>query len=395
MARIEKRTLKDGRVRYKVIIRRKGLPLKTKTLGSYNAAKAWASRQEVDILDNQALSAWNADKHSVSEAINAYSLDWLPDIAESDQRNRSRQLDWWDQRIGHLKLSQVSRGLVSDERDDLIRDKKIAGSTANRYVAALSAVMKYCVEKEWISDNPVRGLNRKKESKRDRFLSDAEREALLEACQDSSDPRLFPLVLFAITTGARQRELMDLKWTDVNLEFGNATLHITKNRDKRTIHFPGRAGQVLEEMSRVPHISGYVFAHPELGRPVFPQAAWYRAIEEADRKLRNAAQEQVKQARDALRGLNRESGSSADLSEAQEQLQRVQRDLSTAGLKDFRFHDLRHTAASYLAMSGATLAEIAEILGHKTLAMVKRYSHLTEQHTSSVVDRMTTQFLQR
>ena len=59
-----------------------------------------------------------------------------------------------------------------------------------------------------------------------------------------------------------------------------------------------------------------------------------------------------------------------------------------AKIHDFRFHDLRHTAASYLAMNGATLAEIAEVLGHKTLAMVGRYSHLSEQHTASVVERM-------
>ena len=66
--------------------------------------------------------------------------------------------------------------------------------------------------------------------------------------------------------------------------------------------------------------------------------------------------------------------------------------LRAAQIEDFRFHDLRHSAASYLAMSGATLAEIAEVLGHKTLAMVKRYSHLTEQHTSMVVARMTAKF---
>ena len=58
-----------------------------------------------------------------------------------------------------------------------------------------------------------------------------------------------------------------------------------------------------------------------------------------------------------------------------------------AGIADFRFHDLRHTFASYLAMNGATL-EIAEVLGHKTLAMVKRYAHLSEAHTRGVVERM-------
>ena len=60
-----------------------------------------------------------------------------------------------------------------------------------------------------------------------------------------------------------------------------------------------------------------------------------------------------------------------------------------AGLVDFRFHDLRHTAASYLAMSGASLAEIAEVLGHKSLAMTKRYTHLSTDHTRKVVSKLT------
>ena len=62
--------------------------------------------------------------------------------------------------------------------------------------------------------------------------------------------------------------------------------------------------------------------------------------------------------------------------------------MEACGMNGFRFHDLRHSAASYLAMNGASLAEIAEILGHKTLAMVKRYSHLSEAHTRNVVQRM-------
>jgi len=62
--------------------------------------------------------------------------------------------------------------------------------------------------------------------------------------------------------------------------------------------------------------------------------------------------------------------------------------LKKAGVADFRFHDLRHSAASYLAMNGASLAEIAEVLGHKTLQMVRRYAHLSEAHTAGVVSRM-------
>ena len=61
---------------------------------------------------------------------------------------------------------------------------------------------------------------------------------------------------------------------------------------------------------------------------------------------------------------------------------------AAAELEDFRWHDLRHSAASYLAMTGASLHEIAVILGHKTLGMVQRYAHLSEQHTAKVVNRM-------
>ncbi|MCC6914967.1 MAG: tyrosine-type recombinase/integrase, partial [Rhodospirillaceae bacterium] len=62
--------------------------------------------------------------------------------------------------------------------------------------------------------------------------------------------------------------------------------------------------------------------------------------------------------------------------------------VDNAGIKNFRFHDLRHTAASYAAMAGASLLELAEMLGHKTLAMVKRYAHLSEAHSATVVDKM-------
>jgi integrase len=62
--------------------------------------------------------------------------------------------------------------------------------------------------------------------------------------------------------------------------------------------------------------------------------------------------------------------------------------LIAAEITDFRFHDLRHSAASYLAMNGATIADIAEILGHKTLSMVKRYAHLSESHTAKVLASM-------
>ena len=68
--------------------------------------------------------------------------------------------------------------------------------------------------------------------------------------------------------------------------------------------------------------------------------------------------------------------------------------LEDAGIENFRFHDLRHTAASYLAMKGATLVDISDILGHKTMAMVNRHAHLSESHTSKIVEKMNQSILE-
>ncbi|MFW9875871.1 MAG: site-specific integrase, partial [Candidatus Thorarchaeota archaeon] len=67
--------------------------------------------------------------------------------------------------------------------------------------------------------------------------------------------------------------------------------------------------------------------------------------------------------------------------------------LKKAKIKDFRFHDLRHSCASYLAMNGSSILEIAAVLGHKTLQMAKRYSHLSDNHLSDVVSKMNEKIL--
>jgi integrase len=120
-------------------------------------------------------------------------------------------------------------------------------------------------------------------------------------------------------------------------------LHNTKNGDRRSVPIVPEVVTLLREHGKVRKLdSDLVFASAGEG-PVWPNKHWQRA-------------------------------------------------LRAAKVKDFRFHDLRHSAASYLAMSGATTAEIAAVLGHRTLAMVKRYAHLSDQHTGAVVERMTRKY---
>lgn len=156
-------------------------------------------------------------------------------------------------------------------------------------------------------------------------------------------------MVLALSTGARRNEILNLQWSNIDLERSQIVLHETKNGERRVLPLQGHAKNLIKEHAKV-RILGCDY--------VFPSEITHK----------NAAGETVYQP--------------IDIRTAWENA------LTKAKVVDFRFHDLRHSAASYLAMNGATLAEIAEVLGHKTLQMVKRYAHLSEAHTSAVVARM-------
>ena len=178
-----------------------------------------------------------------------------------------------------------------------------------------------------------------------RYLSDDERTRLLAECRSSKEKLLYPIVILALSTGMRRGEILGLTWDAVDLERGRIVLEYTKNQDRRGVPLVGPA---LEELKRL----------------------------HQDRRKDSAL---VFPGKDSTRSVDTRAFENA---------------VKRSGIVNFRFHDLRHTAASYLAMSGATIAEIAEVLGHRTFQMVKRYAHLSEGHTASVVERMNKKMLQ-
>jgi integrase len=174
-----------------------------------------------------------------------------------------------------------------------------------------------------------------------RFLDEFERNRLLTACQESSNKTLYLCVVLALGSGMRQGELMSLQWQNVNLKDGYLILHETKNGERRRVPLSGLALSLLKDHAKVRRLDTPLL-FPSSTKPQQPielKKAWLTALERA-------------------------------------------------GINDFKWHDLRHCTASYLAMNGASLAEIAEVLGHKTLAMVKRYAHLSDGHVSNVVASM-------
>lgn len=353
MATVRERVTSKGEKRYQVTVRLKGHPKETATFSRKTDAKRWAQHTEAAIREGRHFKTSEAKKRTVAQLIDRYITDVLPTKPKS-VKQQGRQLKWWKEEIGEYCLADLIPALIGEARDNLLhgrgklqfkrgKNEGRAPATVVRYLAALSHALTIAVnEWGWLEDNPMRKVRRPKEPRgRVRFLRDKEREKLLESCKASECAHLYPIVVLALSTGMRQAEILNLTWTDIDLMRGYIAIYETKNKERRSVPLVGHAEELLNEMAKVRRI-GTLLLFPSAVKPQAPIA------------IRRPWNEAVK----------------------------------AAGIEDFKFHDLRHTAASYLAMNGASLAEIAEVLGHKTLSMVKRYAHLTEQHTSKVVESM-------
>ena len=348
MAAIQKRTWVDRgggqRTSYRVQVRRRGFPPVTASFERKTDADKWAQETEADMSRRRYFPQHEAERHTLADLVDR-QLEAVRMDRPHDYERQRVMLDWWKANLGDYTLATITPELLGRHRDRLQTGEGFSNATVNRYLSMLSKTYNNAItEWHWTQDNPLRRVSKKTEPRgRMRYLADKERAALLDACRKSERPELYLIVLFALTTGMRRGELLGLRWPDVDLERRIAVLHNTKNGDRRSVPIVPEVAALLRERGKVRKLDNdLIFA--SAGRDaVWFDKFWYRA-------------------------------------------------LKAAKIKDFRFHDLRHTAASYLAMSGATTAEIAAVLGHRTLAMVKRYAHLSDQHTGEVVERMTRKY---
>jgi len=180
---------------------------------------------------------------------------------------------------------------------------------------------------------------------RTRFLSEAEILRLLEACSQSKNQHLRAIVTLAINTGMRKGEIMGLSWERIDLTrdlgFGaTLTLYDTKNGEPRGVPLNTQAIAALASVEPDPaKRMGRVFKRTNGDDYGAIRTAWERALKRAD-------------------------------------------------IPNFRFHDLRHTCASYLTMRGRPMKEIQEVLGHKSMAMTLKYAHLSPKHLRTAVESL-------
>jgi integrase len=287
-----------------------------------------------------------SDAITLNQLLTLYEQDILPTKAPATQYQTSRIFLKIRHDLGHIFLTDLTPAVLRQWRDTL-KARGYQPGSVRRFLFILSGVLSAAVKEfELLAENPLRKIRYPAEQHgRVRYLSDEERHRLLDACQQSRCAALYPLVMLALATGGRKQELLQLRWVDVDLEQGSVRFLHTKNKHPRSVPMEGPALEVLRAWApQQPAGMGYVFPSVNGAKGRHVTSAWYMARERA-------------------------------------------------GLPGFRFHDLRHSFASYLAMSGASLIEIADLLGHKTLAMVRLYAHLSPAHTRGVVSRMAQQFL--
>ena len=349
MANITERTLKDGTKRYTVIVRIKGCDARTKTFRRKTDANNWTAKTESAIRDGVQLTTRIALKKTLGDAIDRYIIEELPK-KPSLEKDQTVQLNWFKAELGLIALGNVTTPLIAQCRDKLSvgvgqHGKPRSPATVKNYLAALSAMFSHCVsEWEWTQDNPVKRVKKPKVSNdRVRFLDDDELQRFLNACLESSNKQLYLCVVLAISTGMRQAEQMKLTWEDVNINTGFITLNETKNGEPRKVPLAGHGLELLKEHAKAKRLTTNL---------LFPSSKKNLQAIDLRRPFTNA--------------------------------------LLAAEITDFHWHDLRHCTASYLLMNGASLPEIAKVLGHKTLHMVMRYSHMSDAHASNVVTSMNT-----
>ena len=334
MSTIQKINNKKG-ISYRVLIRKKGLKTISRTFPNKKLANQFSLQVEGDLKTQLALGGKSNTK-IFREVSKHYRIDRYKDIISTPVPYESR-IRYWDDLFGEKKIIDITKKDISKGLKEL--PTRLSNASINKFKGAVSAVLSYACREYDLPDNPVRHIRSLTEPVgRIRFLSNNERKRLYEACKASKWTKLYLLILMAITTGSRKGELINLRWSDIDLDRQTAYIETTKNGQPKVMPL---TDDVVAELNTFSDKETEFIFNSELkpDRPMCFTKQWIKALKLAE-------------------------------------------------IEDFRFHDLRHTTASYLAQNGASLLEIADVLGHKQIQVTKRYAHLCIDHKAKLINRV-------
>lgn len=351
MAYIEKRKHPNGKITYRARVRQAGSPDISASFKTRGEAVKWSQKMESEIRAGRYFGREEDRKKTFSEFIDWYIEKELPKNPKGFAKQKML-LTWWKSKLGSYFLCHITPAMIAELRDNLMsettyRKKLRTSSTTNRYLASISKAFQVGInDRQMLKENPVRKISRPKENKpKERYLEKDEINKLLTECRKSKSPHLLSVVSFLLATGARKSEVLGLKIGDVDFNRSTVTFKNTKNGSTRTVHLSQHLVDILrhEKAKRVV-MSEYLFPSMDGKKPADIRGAWEKAVKDAD-------------------------------------------------LKNVGLHTLRHTVGSFLALEGYSILEIGNILGHKSMSMVKRYSHLSSASTVPILNKMNDEIL--
>jgi integrase len=327
--RVWERRNKDGSTSYIAVVRIEPFDSTSKSFPSLAEARRWADElaRELTTKREQTVAQTNLTSLTIKGLIEEYLAD--PETKKlRTYADVERLLAWWINHCGADKALQFGTVKLREARALLNRGR--ASGTTNRYLGALRSCWNWgraagfiSTEKTW----PTR-LFLSEPRERVRFLNDAELAALVAAAGKHA-LWIHTAIIVSLASGLRQGELLRLKWDDIDLDGQTLTVHISKSGKRRIVHLAAPAIEALKTLRRNGIIGRkLVFVRPN-GEP-------------ADKSFLTFHWNEVRAA---------------------------------AGLVDFKWHDLRHSCASFLAQGGASLPEIGHVLGHSSPTITAKYAH--------------------
>ena len=338
---------KRGPYQWQVLIRRKGFETQAKVFNTKAEAESWAKVTESEMVRGVFVSQKEAENTTLANALNRYERE-----VSLEKKGYSKEKDkidhWRKSSLGALFLTTIRSSDLSKWRDD--RLKRSSPATVNRHLNLLSHVFTVAVQ-DWGMGglvNPVPNVRRPKNPlPRERRLLPGELERIMAATDSHS---LGDVIRIAIETGMRRGEIAHMKWDHVDLDKKALLVPETKTGDPRRIPLSPEAIRILSEIPR--RIDGKVWGYDEKGLGIT------RVFQEACKRARKTYE--------------KECGEQCAKSDP-------------GFLANLTFHDLRHEATSRFFEKGLNPMQVAAITGHKTLQMLKRYTHLKAEDLAELL----------
>lgn len=327
MAAVKMTRNQDGSVSYGIQVRVKPFKPAYQSFPTRAEAIAWSKELTEKLRSSRGRASVRPELTKATLAtLNAEYLADPNTKKLGDFEDRERQIKWWTEHHGTVKVTQFGVTEIREARTTLLKTR--AEGTVNRYLAAQRRAWNWAKDAGFVLSAPwPTGIMLDEPDARTRFLSDEELVRLLNAAKADSAV-MYVLIIMAIATGPRVSELLRTTWRDVDEAQNSLQLPKTKTVN-RSVHLPQYALDAL------------LVLKPENVEPdakvfVDTEGKWMNnhRVDMRWRKIRAAAK-----------------------------------------LEDFVWHDLRHTCASFLAAHGANLAEIGSVLGHKSAQTTLKYTH--------------------